>query len=141
MHAFLCVGGESEKERTRIVIRENPREAEKRKRFRYCPNNYWTQPNITKAGFDTKLTLHHHPPANDKPPPGTQHHQYLSCYWSDFDQTFKVSFWDQQQQYQQQQQRQQPKWEQQQQYLNCNLNNNYSNIPGFIDQMLTSLLS
>ena len=34
------------------------------------------------------MTLHtHHPP-------GTQCRQYLSCYWSDFDQTLKVSSWD-----------------------------------------------
>ena len=35
-----------------------------------------TQPNITKVGFDTKMTLHHH----THHPPGTQCRQYLSRY-------------------------------------------------------------
>ena len=32
----------------------------------YCqnPNQTTTQPNITKVGFDTKMTLHHPPPLN-----------------------------------------------------------------------------
>ena len=34
-----------------------------------------TQPNITKVGFDTKMTLHH---------PETQCQQYLSCSRPDF---------------------------------------------------------
>ena len=48
------------------------------------PNLTTTQLNITKVGFDTKMTLHHHyhhhhhhPPPS--PPPGTKRHQYLSC--------------------------------------------------------------
>ena len=56
------------------------------------PNS--TQPNLTKVGLDTKMTLLQKPP----PPPGTQHQQYLSCYQRDLDQTLKIVFWDQQQQ-------------------------------------------
>ena len=40
-------------------------------------------------------------------PPGTQRHQNLSCYSSDFDQTLKVGFWDQQQYHKQGQEQQQ----------------------------------
>ena len=40
------------------------------------PNS--TQPDITKVGFDTKMTLPHRQPPH--PPPGTQRPQYLSCY-------------------------------------------------------------
>ena len=62
------------------------------------PNS--TQVNIKKIGFDTKMTLdHHHPP----PPTQTQRHKYLSCYWSDFNQTLKEGSWDEQQQQQQHQ--------------------------------------
>ena len=52
----------------------------------HYPNSTTTQVNST-LGFDMKMTLHHHPP------PGTQCHQYLSCYWPDFEQTLKVGFW------------------------------------------------
>ena len=54
-------------------------------------NHKSTQPNITKVGSDMKMTLHHYP---HHPPPGTQRQQYLSCYQPDFNQTFKVCFWD-----------------------------------------------
>ena len=69
----------------------------------YCHNHNSTQPNITKVGFDAKMTLHHHHHQQQQhpPPPGTQQHQYLSCCWSDFNQTLKVGFWDQQQQHEQ----------------------------------------
>ena len=48
------------------------------------PTPTTTQPNL--VGFDMKMTLHHHPPQ-------TQCRQYLSCYWSDFDETLKVASW------------------------------------------------
>ena len=56
--------------------------------------------------------------------PGNQHHQYLSCYRSDFNQTLKVGFWDQQRQLEQEQQQQQ---QQQQQNKNNNNNINMNN--------------
>ena len=51
-----------------------------------------TQPNITKVGFDMKMSLHHHHP----PTTQTQCHQYLSCSCPDVNQTLKVGLWDQQ---------------------------------------------
>ena len=50
------------------------------------------------VGFDTKMTLHHHqPPAPPPTPqPETQHQQYLSCYWSDFDETLNACSWEHQ---------------------------------------------
>ena len=51
-------------------------------------NHNSTQPNKTKIGFDMKMTLHHHQP------PQTQHHQYLSCYWPNFNQTLNKGSWD-----------------------------------------------
>ena len=45
----------------------------------FCNNPNSTQLDITKVGFDMKMTLHHHPPP-PPPPPGTQRHQYISCY-------------------------------------------------------------
>ena len=53
----------------------------------------------------------------------TTHHRELSCYWTDFDQTLKVGFWDQQQQKQKQQQQ----------------SNNYNNISAIIDPIFTRL--
>ena len=54
----------------------------------YCqnPNTTTTQPqtNITLVGLDRKMTLHTTPPTE------TQCYHYLSCYWPDFDETFKV---------------------------------------------------
>ena len=44
-----------------------------------------TQPNITKVGFDTKMTLQH-------PTLGTQCWQYCSCYMYDFNQTLTEVF-------------------------------------------------
>ena len=54
----------------------------------YCqnPNPTTTQPN--KVGFDTKMTLHHHPP------PQTQCRKYISCYWPDIDETLKAASWE-----------------------------------------------
>ena len=57
-----------------------------------------------------KINLHH----QHQPPLGTQRHQYLSCYWSHFNKTLKVGFWDQQQQHEQEEEEQQ-----QQQYISC----------------------
>ena len=58
-------------------------------------NDFVTTPTQIKTGVDMKMTLH------------TTHHQhtqqYLSCYWSDFHQIFKVGFLDQQQQHEQEQ--------------------------------------
>ena len=45
------------------------------KQYCHSPNSTTTQLNITKVGFDTKITLQQH---HYHPPPGTQHHQYLS---------------------------------------------------------------
>ena len=44
-------------------------------------NSATTQPNITKVGFDMKMTLdhHHHHLPTYPPPPQTQCQQYLSC--------------------------------------------------------------
>ena len=41
-------------------------------------------------GFYTKLTLHYHHPSKE-----IQYQQYISCYWPNFNQTLKVSSWDQ----------------------------------------------
>ena len=56
----------------------------------YCqnPNSTTTQPNITKTGFDLKMTLNHPPPQQ------TQCQQYLSCFWPGFDETLKVASWE-----------------------------------------------
>ena len=55
-----------------------------------------TQPQLnSKVGFDTKMTLEHHPPTQ------TQCQQYLSCYWPNVNQTLKVGSWDEKQQQQQ----------------------------------------
>ena len=46
------------------------------------------QPNLnTTVGFDNKMTLQTPP---TQPTTQTQHQQYLSCYWPDFDETLKV---------------------------------------------------
>ena len=60
-----------------------------------------TQPQLnSKVGFDTKVTLNHHPP------PQTQCDQYISCSCPDFNQPLKVGLWDQQKRNKQQQQQQ-----------------------------------
>ena len=41
-------------------------------------------------GFYTTLTLHYHHPSKE-----IQYQQYISCYWPNFNQTLKVSSWDQ----------------------------------------------
>ena len=53
-----------------------------------------TQPQLnSKVGFDTKMTLDHHPPTH----PHKLNVSNISAV-TDFYQTFKVGFWDQQQQ-------------------------------------------
>ena len=74
-----------------------------------------TQPNITKVGFDTKITLIHPPP-----PPQTQQRQYLCCSWTDFNQTLRLVF-----------------------VINNNNNNNNSNnsnISSITDLIFTNLM-
>ena len=53
-----------------------------------------------------EMTLHH-PPTTTQ----TQCQQYLSCSRPDFNQTFNISFWDQQEQQHEHQQQQQQKQE------------------------------
>ena len=66
------------------------------------------QPQLkSKVGLDIKMTLHHHHPP---PPSETQHQQYFSCYWPNFDQTLNAGFRDlQQQQHQNNNQQKQKK--------------------------------
>ena len=49
------------------------------------------QPNLnTTVGFDNKMTLQTPPTYPTPPTTQTQHQQYISCYWPDFDETLKV---------------------------------------------------
>ena len=59
-------------------------------------NRNLTQPNITKVGFDMKMSLHIHPPLPIHHPPTTQTQcqQYLSCYLADFDEILTVGSWE-----------------------------------------------
>ena len=71
----------------------------------FCHNPNSTTTQLQKLGVTWKwlytTTTH---------PPGTKRQQYLSCYWPDFYQTFKVGFWNQKQQEQQQQQKPKTSW-------------------------------
>ena len=75
-------------------------------------NRQVSQPQLNSTvGFDKKkMTLHH--PQPPTPSPGTQRLQYLSCYWPNFDQTWNLGFWDQQQHEHEQQQQQTTKLKQ-----------------------------
>ena len=53
------------------------------------PNQTLTQP----VGLYPKMTLHTSHPT-PPPPTETQCQQYLSCYWTDFDEIFKVGSWE-----------------------------------------------